>query len=298
MEIRQLEYFVAVVEEANFTRAAAKLDVTQPGVSAQIRLLERELGQALLDRSGRRVRLTHVGAAVLPHVRAALRAIADARNAVDELMGMVRGRVSLGMIASCSSVKIPRLLAEFHDRYPDVEITLLEANSDLLIEGLRSGELDLALVSLGHTPQSDIATQIVTSEAIVAAVSRGNPLAKMRAIPLEGLEKHPLISLPQGTGIRTCLDEACAAKGLQPRILFEAGNLNMLASLAARGLGVAFLPESFAQSCPQELHVITVTHPSLSGRIALAWRAQGPASPAAKTFISQARALFATMPGL
>src|SRR4051794_18641989 len=100
MELRQLAYFVAVVEEANFTRAAEKMHVAQPGVSAQVRLLERELGQVLLDRSGRTVRVTEVGAAVLPFARAALDAVSGVRLVVDEMAGLVRGRVALGMITS------------------------------------------------------------------------------------------------------------------------------------------------------------------------------------------------------
>ncbi|MFJ7724033.1 LysR family transcriptional regulator, partial [Rhodococcus erythropolis] len=91
MELRQLEYFVTVVEEANFTRAAERLHVAQPGVSAQVKRLERELGQELLDRSGRTVRLTDAGRAVLPHAYAALAAVQSTRDAVDALNGLVRG---------------------------------------------------------------------------------------------------------------------------------------------------------------------------------------------------------------
>src|ERR1700716_1395811 len=140
MELRQLEYFVAVVEEANFTRAAAKVHVAQPGVSAQIRRLERELGQTLLDRSGRTVRLTDVGAAVLPYARAALAAVAGARLAVDELAGLMRGRVAVGMVTSGFAVVLSDLLADFHQEHPAVEITLSEANSDSLLDALRKGE--------------------------------------------------------------------------------------------------------------------------------------------------------------
>src|SRR5579864_5915221 len=102
MELHQLEYFVAVVEEASFTRAAARVHVAQPGVSAQVRRLETELGQQLLDRSGRTVRLTEVGAAVLPFARAALSAVTNARLAVDQLAGLVRGQVTVGMVSGCS----------------------------------------------------------------------------------------------------------------------------------------------------------------------------------------------------
>src|SRR5215207_1517289 len=104
MELRQLEYFVAVAEEGSFTRAAARVHVAQPGVSAQVRQLERELGQLLLDRSGRSVRLTEVGAAVLPYARAALEAVTGARLAVDEMTGLLRGHVAVGMLTACASV--------------------------------------------------------------------------------------------------------------------------------------------------------------------------------------------------
>jgi len=113
MELRQLAYFVAVADEGNFTRAAATVHVAQPGVSAQIRHLERELGQDLLDRSGRNVSVTEAGAAVLPYARAALAAVAGARQAVDELTGLLRGHVTIGTLTSISSdqVDLPGLLA-------------------------------------------------------------------------------------------------------------------------------------------------------------------------------------------
>src|SRR5471032_2460506 len=101
MELRQLEYFVAVAEEANFTRAAERVHISQSGVSAQVRQLERELGQPLLDRSGRSVRLTEVGEAVLPFARAALDAADGARLTVDQLAGLVRGQVKVGMVNGC-----------------------------------------------------------------------------------------------------------------------------------------------------------------------------------------------------
>src|SRR3954454_17474693 len=111
MELRQLEYFVTVAEEANFTRAAARLHVAQPGVSAQIRKLERELGQELLDRSGRTVRPTEVGAAVLPHARAALASVEGVRRAVDAVTGFLRGSGRVGTIVSRGHVDLAGLLA-------------------------------------------------------------------------------------------------------------------------------------------------------------------------------------------
>ncbi|WP_207755988.1 LysR family transcriptional regulator [Nonomuraea cypriaca] len=124
MELRQLEYFVAVAEEAGFTRAAARLHVAQPGVSAQVRQLERELGETLFDRSGRTVRLTAVGEAVLPYARAALAAVDGMRQVVDEHTGLLRGHVVMGGVAAPTVLDLPGMLAGFHERHPAVEISL------------------------------------------------------------------------------------------------------------------------------------------------------------------------------
>src|SRR5690349_3225213 len=123
MELRQLEYFVAVVEEAGFTKAADRERVAQPAVSAQIRRLERLLGQPLFTRTSREVRLTQAGAALLPHARAALAAVRAGRQAVDEVTDLVRGAVAIGTV-TLHPVDIARLMADFHADYPGVEMTL------------------------------------------------------------------------------------------------------------------------------------------------------------------------------
>lgn len=289
MELRQLRYFVAVAEEANFTRAAAKLHVAQPGVSAQIRQLERELGQPLLDRSGRTVRLTEVGSAVLPYARAALDAAAGAREVVDEFTGLTRGHVAVGMVVYCSAFALTDLLADFHKKYPGVEITLSEDNSDCLIEALQAGQLDMAFAALAGAPPAGIQTQVVVDEPVVVAADYSDPLAARTTVTLEEIRERTLISLPKGTGLRASLDHACATAGFQPRIALEASDPQMLAQLAARGLGLAILPESLAKARSAELHAITVTRPELRGCLALAWRAAGPTSPAAGALISHAR---------
>ncbi|MGH9129903.1 MAG: LysR family transcriptional regulator [Acidimicrobiales bacterium] len=288
MELRQLEYFVAVTEEANFTRAAAKLHVAQPGVSAQIHKLERELGQPLLDRSARNVRLTQAGEAVLPCARAALAAVANARLVVDELAGLVRGRVAVGMIASVR-FDLAGLLADFHDQHPNVEITLTEAPSHHLVEALRARHLDLALVGSVSARPRGIGSQVVGDEALVAAVARDDPLATKTSITLAGLAQRRLISLRRGTGLRSRFDEACTGAGIQARVAFEASTPHILGQLAARGLGVAILPESFTDAHSNQLHALLITRPGIRAQIELAWRAEGPTSPAARALVNHAR---------
>ncbi|MEU8635120.1 LysR substrate-binding domain-containing protein [Amycolatopsis sp. NPDC048633] len=293
MELHQLAYFVAVAEEGNFTRAAERLHVAQPGVSAQVRRLERELGQELLDRSGRTVRLTDVGAAALPHARAALAAVKGVREAVDELAGLVRGQVAIGAVTSAGPVKLPDLLARFHERYPAVEITLSEANSDAMLAALREGRLDVAVVGLSTDPPPGIATQVLIDEPFVAVTAGSSGLLADRAeIVIADLAGLPLMALPKGTGLRTALDAAFAREGLTPRIAFEAADPNVLVQLATRGLGVAVVPESLARYHEAELRVSTIAGPGLRGVLALAWRTDGPLSPAARALIAFARASY------
>src|SRR5205814_8977530 len=120
MELRQLEYFVAVAEAANFTRAAERVHISQSGVSAQIRQIEHELGATLIDRSGRTATLTAAGAALLQHARAALASAEAARQAVDDVNGLVCGRLVVGMVNGCTITALFDALAEFHDAYPGI----------------------------------------------------------------------------------------------------------------------------------------------------------------------------------
>jgi DNA-binding transcriptional LysR family regulator len=294
MELRQLEYFVAVIEEANFTRAAARLHVAQPGVSAQIRKLEAEVGQPLLDRSARTVRLTAAGSAALPHARAALAAVANVRLVVDELVGLIRGHVAIGMITSLS-FDLPSLLAEFHHNHPAVEITLSEDNSDSLLGGLGAGRLDVALIGSIEGRPAGIATQVIVDQPLVAAVALGHPLAGRASITVSALAEHALISLPAGTGLRSQLENACASAGVRPRVALEASDPQILARLAVQGLGVAILPKSITDARPARLHALAITRPTMHGRIELAWRAEGPTSPAATALLEHARS---TLPDL
>jgi DNA-binding transcriptional LysR family regulator len=289
MELRQLQYLVAVAEEANFTRAAERVHVAQPAVSAQIQRLERELGQPLLDRTRRTVRLTAAGQAALPYARAALAAVADIRVAVDELTQLVRGTVTIGTVTS-HSVDMPSLLADFHEEHPNVEITLSTDSSDVLIEKVRTRRLDAAIVSVGPDEQPEgLDVEVVTDEAIQAVVSLSDEWASRKVVRLSELADRRLIALPVGAGIRHQFDTACTKAGVTPRIAFEASTPVALAELAERGLGVAIVPASVPRD-RDGVHALAIV-PQLRGRLVLAWRAGGPMSPAARALVEKARRL-------
>ncbi|QIS15067.1 LysR family transcriptional regulator [Nocardia arthritidis] len=288
MELRQLEYFVAVAEEGSFTRAAARMHIAQSGVSAQILQLERELGLRLFARSRRSVRLTEAGAAVLNHARTALAAVTDARQVADEYSGLLRGRVRFGLAASSSfAFDLADMLAEFHRDYPMVEISLLEASTDELVAGLLDGSQDAAIIAPPATPPTELRLQLIADEALVAAVSPADPMAANATVTLAELSGRRLITFSRMIGTHSVIVAAFAAAGLPARIAIEAGDPNVLADLAAGGLGVALLPEPYARD--RRLHALPITGVRLRGSLALAWNGTRPPTPCARRLIDYAR---------
>ncbi len=287
MELRQLEYFVKVSEEANFTRAAQRLHVAQPAISTQIQRLERELGQPLLDRSRRAVRLTEAGRAALPHARAALAAVLDVQRAVDETAQLVRGAVRIGTVAS-HSVDVAALVAQFHQRHPAVEITLRTDDSDTLLGALRNADLDLALVAVGPDEQPDgVEIMTASGEAIAAVVARSHPWSARSTIAVTALQDVPLITLPAGTEIRRQLEIVCRRAGFAPQVAFEVSTPAAVVDLCALGLGVAIMRQSLTGE-RVGLHALPL-EPAVRVRLAVAWRGGGQVGPAARVLIDMAR---------
>jgi DNA-binding transcriptional LysR family regulator len=273
MELRQLEYFVAVAEEANFTRAAERVHISQSGVSAQIRQLEHELGAILLDRSGRTATVTPAGAAALEHARAVLTSVNAVRQAVDDVNGLLRGRLVVGMVTACTVTALFDALAAFHLAHPGVEITLFEDNSDRLVEGVRTGATDLALIGAAGEPPPGLNALPIVSERLVVAVPDGHPLAERDRATLADISAYPIVCLPEGTGIRTVFDRACAARGIRPDIALQASAPGTVVDLAIRGLGVAILSESMAASHHDRLKALVVDDIESPAVLALVWTA-------------------------
>lgn len=288
MELRQLEYFVAVVDDGGFTRAAERLLVAQPGISAQVKNLERELGAALLTRLPRGVALTAAGEAFLPQARATLAAVAGGRAAVDELAGLLRGRLAVGMLSSSSGMGMPRLLREFRDRAPDVEITVTEDDAEGLLRRVREGTLDVAWVATPDVGLPDLEEHPVAEELLAAVVAPAHRWIRRRRVTLAELTAEPLVTTPRGGAVRTVLEDACAAAGLRTRIDIEANSPVLVANLAAEGLGVGVVPASLAGSL-DSVHTLRIVEPELRSRVRVVWRGGAVTAPATRAFVDLLR---------
>lgn len=278
MELRQLEYFVAVAEEANFTRAAERVHISQSGVSAQIRALEHELGAELFDRTARTARLTTAGTAAIGPAREALAAAGAVRSAVDEVSGLVRGGLTMGMIVGCEVTPLFDALAAFHRAYPAIEIALQEDNSDRLLDAVRSSAVDIALVGVAGEPPEGLDSLVVVREGLVALVPDGHPLAGRSRVDVTELTTYDLICLPVGTGVRGVLDDARGPG----RLPLSATAPGAVADLAVRGLGVGVLSDSMGRRYPH-LTAVPIDGVRLPALLSLVWRS--PGSPALRALL-------------
>jgi len=244
MEIHQLRYFCAVAETGTFSRAAEHSHVSQPSLSQQILKLEDELGARLFDRLGRTVRLTEVGRAFLPRARAVLHDLEAARSEVVERKASISGPICVGVIPTIAPYFLPGILATFSRKWPQARMTVVEEITPLLLEKLRAGSMDVAIVALplgvrGHEFES---FRLMT-EKLFAVLPKGHELAKRRGVSLSELQGEPFLLLRDGHCFRETAVAACKRARLNPQVVFESGQFSSILSMVSAGLGVSVVPE-------------------------------------------------------
>jgi DNA-binding transcriptional LysR family regulator len=288
MELRHLEYFVAVAEELSFTRAARRLHVVQSGVSSAIQSLERELRAELFDRDRHRVALTDAGEALLPEARATLAAAQAAADAVGEARGGLRGTVTVGTMLSTGPLNLPEMLGRFHATHPDVvvRLRLAAAGSAGLAREVISGSLDLALAALPGPPPAGLTVRPISGEPLLLTCNHAHPLAARPAATLDELAGEAFIDFPPGWGNRAVVDRAFAAAGLDRQVPFEVADFAAAAGLIRAGLGIAFLPASVATALA-DLAVIEISGQALIWAISVATPTHRRMSAAARAFLAQ-----------
>jgi LysR family transcriptional regulator, transcription activator of glutamate synthase operon len=295
MELRQLRYLVALADEQHFTRAAAREHIAQPALSQQIRRLEREVGLPLVDRTTRRVTITDAGNALVARARRILSEVDAARAELQALTGVRTGRVNVGAMHTMGPVDISHALAVFHQRHPGVELTVREQSSEELAEMLRDDVLDLAFLSVTERIESHgLGLHQLVSEELVVVLPRKHPLARRRQVRMAELADEHFISYREGARLRELLTIAAHRAGFEPQIKLESNESERICRLVARGMGVAILPRSDAQRSREHVAVATLTDPSLTRDITLAWREGRRHGPAAAEFLELSLELFAS----
>lgn len=280
--LRQLEYFVTVVDESSFTKAAELLHVTQPALSHQIRTLERSAGGPLLERLPRTVRLTPTGRAMLPHARAALADAERARCAARQAAGLEVGELQIATLYSLTLGVLPAALRRWRQTHPDVGIRLFEhRHTEELVEAMNAGEADVA-VGPEPTDWSGV-TRTLGTEELVVVVASDDPAATGDSIKLQDLADRAWVHYAPGHGLADVLDHACAQAGFEPRIAVRTEQTAAAPALAAAGLGPALVPDNILDgNLPRGSHVLRLDPPV---RRTLTAYTRGEPDPLAAAFI-------------
>jgi LysR family hydrogen peroxide-inducible transcriptional activator len=244
MELDQLRYFCAIVDAGGFSSAARQIHVSQPSLSQQIRKLEDELGARLFDRLGRSVRLTELGRAFLPRARGVLRELEAARGDVLERKASIGGAICVGVIPTIAPYYLPPLLTAFSRLHPEARVTVVEEITPLLLDKLRAGGMDAALVALPLPVRShEFEALPLLSEKLYAVLPNRHSLARETALSLSDLSEEPFLLLRDGHCFRETAVAACKRAHLNPQIVFESGQFSSILSMVSAGLGVSVVPE-------------------------------------------------------
>ena len=280
VDLKQLEYFVRVADLGSFTRASAALDIAQPALSRQVRQLEVELRQTLLVRNGRGATPTEAGKLLLEHSRGILHQVQRAREELGRVRGALAGRVAIGLPTSLARVLTVPLTRQFRAQMPDASISIVEALSTTLQDGLMNGRLDV-VVLYNAQRAGEIDLLPLTEEELLLVSKRPPGLAEdppPEPIALKALAAIPLVIPSRPNAIRMHVEAAMAGIGCRPTIALEIDGVSAILDLVADGAGSALLSRNAVDSSvkPSAFSVRAICDPPLRTRLSIATSALRP----------------------
>jgi len=291
MEVRQLDYLLAVVDNGGFTRGAAAVHVSQPTLSHGIRALESELGIMLFDRLGRSVQLTAAGEAVVEAARRVLRDMADLTAIAASAAGMQHGRLDLASLPTLAVDPLANIIGRFRTEHPGVTVRVHEAEDVSAIEHqVSSGRAELGLTDVTTGGGSLVRIDLFVQE-LYAVCPKGTRI-DTEGLGASQLAGMPMIATPIGTSTRRLLDQALRRAGVEPNIVVEVSQREAILPLVLAGAGTSLLPASLAKHASDRGAVVCPMRPTLTRRIGLR-RRRGLLSPAAQAMVTIALAVTA-----
>ncbi len=267
MDIQELEAFWWISQTGSFNRAAERLYLTQPSVTARIQALEKELGQALFERKPRGVRLTDAGRALLPHAERVLQDIRKARQAVVDLMSATGGTLAVGCALTTSSYTLPEILSRYKSQYPGVEIAVRTGRSQYIQQLVLDDTVQLGLVHAPINPHPEIQAVSLYEEEIVLVAHPEHPLAIEQRVTPDRLAAEPFITPDRSSGYWGMVEQFWASAGLMPRVTMELDSIEATKRMVMHNLGITMLPKSCVL---QEAESGSLAIVSLSGPVNLA----------------------------
>ncbi|GAB7542632.1 LysR family transcriptional regulator [Cupriavidus sp. CuC1] len=287
IDIRALRYFVETVRLKSFTQAATSLFVTQSTISKMVRQLEDEIGQPLLIREGKQVRLTDVGRVVYERGQEALGVVHRLTLEVADLSSLGRGQLTVGIPPMANLFFSPAVSA-FRQRYPNLELSLAEHGGHMVEQQVASGELEVGATVLPRDSGLELATREFAKYPIWVAGPRKASWAKGKTVTLAALRDEPLLMLTEDFSLTRKLRQVFLDARLEPRIVAQSGHWDFLVSMAAAGLGTTFLPQPLLDKLDirDKLAVARLTEPAMDWALAHIWSPGRYLSHAARAWFS------------
>jgi DNA-binding transcriptional LysR family regulator len=248
VELRQLEHFLAVVEEGSFTRAAARLFMVQSSLSASLLALERELGTGLFIRGRRGAEVTDAGRALLEPARAALAAADRARDAVAQVRGLIRGSVRIAAVAMPRSVDVGETIRRFQDEHPGVDVTVVPVGARQMVDLVADGQVDFAITPRLPGTSSALRFEPLVSTPLVLMCPAGHRLAGARDLDPAEVVDESIIDLPRGWAARELFDRSLEERGVQRRVRLEINDWLAVLAMVQRGTGISYGPHACIDS--------------------------------------------------
>jgi LysR family cyn operon transcriptional activator len=277
MELRDLEYFLAVVEAGSVTVAARRVHAAQPTLSHALGRLEAELGEKLLERKSRApLRLTEAGEVVAQRSREALSSLSALKDELASLRGHVGGNLRIAAIQSLSATLLPGVLARLAREYPTIKPSVRTLAAESIARAVASGRADVGL--LAGAPRSSLrglSVQVLFEEPLVALVRRRDPLANAKRLRLKQLAGRELVLVPDGTFLSDIVHEACATAGFVPNVRLTLASAEALRETVRAGLGLTILPRGYASPADRDLVALPLSHPTPRREVLLVQRGAG-----------------------
>jgi DNA-binding transcriptional LysR family regulator len=286
MDIRQLEYFLAIVDQGGFNRAASALYLSQPSLSQAVQALERDLGSSLFHRIGRRAVLTEAGTALIEPARAAVRSLETARASVAAVHELREGRLDIAAMPSQAVEPLTTMIHAFHGRYPGVSVNIRAAfTSRDVVDMVRTGAAELGLLATsGPLPDKEVISHAVGEQRFVLVTPPDGPFPADRPVGCEELAGRRLIVGQRGTGMRAYVD-GLRERGIGFAIAVETEHRVAILPLVLAGVGLAVVTESWRTTAERAGALVLDIEPKTTLRIALVSR-RAEQSPAARTFVT------------
>jgi LysR family cyn operon transcriptional activator len=277
MELRDLEYFLAVVEAGSVTVAARRVHAAQPTLSHALARLEAELAERLLERKARApLRLTEAGELVARRARDALSSLSALKDDLSSLRGHVGGNLRIAAIQSLSATLLPGVLARLAREYPAIKPSVRTLAAESIARSVASGRADVGL--LAGAPRSSLRglnVQVLFEEPLVALLRRQDPLARAKRLRLKQLAGRELVLVPDGTFLSDIIHEACASAGFVPNVRLTLASAEALRETVRAGLGLTILPRGYAMPADRDLLALPLSHPTPRREVLLVQRGAG-----------------------